>query len=128
MTTVKKQPVTRVTLYRSRGEWCYAAWTDAEYDHSDVVDVLDDATESEARAQLAGEFPGANIERVSDVIAAQKWAVTYTADVEGDWTDVIEDHLLRFGSEQEAREWWAKHYRGPDEFGNEAYPEFRLVD
>ena len=58
--------ITKINIYKNRGEWCYAALTDDGHDHSDVIDVLDDASESDARAEVAKQFPAAKIERVSD--------------------------------------------------------------
>ena len=52
------------------------------------------------------------------------WEIKYTADCEGEWTDASDDHLLSFASRNEAEAWWAAHYRGPDEFGQQAYPTF----
>ena len=58
--------ITKINIYRNRGEWCYAALTDEGHDHSDIIDVLDNASEAEARAEVAGQFPAAKIERVAD--------------------------------------------------------------
>lgn len=53
------------------------------------------------------------------------WRITFTADVDGDWTDDACDGVrLRFATEKDAREWWSAHYRGADAFGNQAYPVF----
>lgn len=63
-----KPTITRINLYRSGGAWCYAAWNEAnEFDHSDPIGIPDGATEAEARAELASQFPGSDITRVSDV-------------------------------------------------------------
>lgn len=59
--------VTKVNIYRSKGEWCYAAWSGEEFDHSDPIGVPDSATEAEAKAEMAAQFPGAEIRRGEDV-------------------------------------------------------------
>ena len=65
MTT--KPTITRVNIYRAGAEWCYAAFAGAEFDHSDVIGVPDDASVSEARSEMAAQFPDATIARVDDV-------------------------------------------------------------
>ena len=53
-----------------------------------------------------------------------EYRIIFRADVEGDWTDHPTDGRdLKFPSIAAAEQWWAVHYRGPDEFGNRAYPE-----
>ena len=58
--------ITKINIYKNRGEWCYAAMTSEGHDHGDVIDVLDNASEDEARAEIAKQFPGAKIDRVTD--------------------------------------------------------------
>lgn len=58
--------ITKINIYKNRGEWCYRADTAEGYDHSDVIDVLDNASEDEARSEVAKQFPAAKIERVAD--------------------------------------------------------------
>jgi hypothetical protein len=60
--------ITRVNIYRHDGEWCYAALEGAEFDHSDTIGCQSDATEAEARTEIAGQFTGAEICRVEDAI------------------------------------------------------------
>jgi len=60
-------PITRINIYRSRGEWCYAAFSDAEFDHSDPVDLRNDAGEADVRAEMTRQFPEVEIRRVPDV-------------------------------------------------------------
>lgn len=57
--------ITQVNIYQREGLWCYAAFTDAEYDHSDVLDV--DASEGDARAAATSMFPDARVRYVDDV-------------------------------------------------------------
>ena len=58
--------ITKINIYRNRGEWCYAARTNEGHDHSDVIDVRDDASETEARVEVAKQFPAVEIKRVTD--------------------------------------------------------------
>lgn len=58
--------VSQINIYKNRGEWCYAAFTAEGFDHSDPIDVLDNAMESDARAEVAKQFPTAKINRVAD--------------------------------------------------------------
>lgn len=55
--------ITQINIFRNRGEWCYAAFTDTEFDHGDTCDA---ATEAEAEAAMSREFPDAVITRVDD--------------------------------------------------------------
>lgn len=51
------------------------------------------------------------------------YRIAYRADVEGDWTDDPTDGRdLRFATPEEALTWWREHCRGPDCYGNQAYP------
>ena len=57
-----------VSIYRCRGQWCYAITVDGEHDSADVADELDaDAPEDEARRWVAGRWPDAEIVRVADL-------------------------------------------------------------
>jgi hypothetical protein len=56
-----------VNLYRAAGEWCYALFDGAAYDHSDTLGIEDDASEEEARAEIAEMFPDAAVRIVADV-------------------------------------------------------------
>ena len=67
MNTTSKGAVDKVTYYRDGGVWCYAAWIEGEYDHSDPVDAADGgATEADVRAMLCETWPAARIVRVTD--------------------------------------------------------------
>lgn len=46
----------QVNIYKNRGEWCYALFTDGTFDSSDTIGVDNDATEQEARAALNDSF------------------------------------------------------------------------
>lgn len=59
--------VTQVNVYRSAGQWCYAAWAGAEFDCSGTLDVLDSATEDEAMVEARQQWHGATVSRVADV-------------------------------------------------------------
>jgi len=61
MTT--KVQITRVNIYRNEGAWCYSAWADAEFDHSDVCD--DAETRAEAETFVRNLWPDAEISEVS---------------------------------------------------------------
>jgi protein tyrosine/serine phosphatase len=65
-TTMQHSTITQVNIYRRNDEWCYSAWAweRQEFDHSDTVGCPDNATEDEARAELAAMFPAATITRV----------------------------------------------------------------
>ena len=57
------------------------------------------------------------------------YGIKFTADCEGDWTDDPTDGRdLRFASTAEAWAWWDAHYRGPDCYGNQAYPVIYIDD
>lgn len=58
--------ITRVNIYRAAGEWCYAAFDDDGFDCSDTIGCFDDASEDDARADIAEMFPDAEIRRLSD--------------------------------------------------------------
>lgn len=54
-----------VKIYRHGGVWCYAAWLDGEYDHSDSMPDAD--SEEDARAEVLAMWPDASVRRVDDV-------------------------------------------------------------
>lgn len=59
----------------------------------------------------------------------KRYRIRFHADVEGDWTDHPDDgRSLRFASVEAAQKWWDAHYRGPDDMGNQAHPEFVADD
>jgi hypothetical protein len=62
-----KNNIVKVHVYKYRGEWCYAAWTDEEFDHSDVTGCADDAGAVEVMDDVAIMFAGATISRVDDM-------------------------------------------------------------
>ncbi len=62
-TETDMQTITKVNVCRNLGEWCYAAWTEEGYDHSDTLDA---ESESEAIAAASTQFPGAEVTRVAD--------------------------------------------------------------
>lgn len=53
-----KPTIVEVRIYKNAGEWCYAADDADGFDHSDLIDVEDEA---EARDELSRLFPEANI-------------------------------------------------------------------
>jgi hypothetical protein len=59
--------ITKIHIYRSQGAWYYAAFADSGSDHSDTIDVLDSDTETTVRAEMARQFPSAEIRRCPDV-------------------------------------------------------------
>jgi len=61
---------TQINMYRSAGEWCYAAWIDGEYDSSDVIGCPDSASREEAEAEVLAiaAWPSpVTVSRVADV-------------------------------------------------------------
>lgn len=60
--------ITHVTIYQHASVWCYAARTTdpitgtPQHDHSDTLGITDDATESDARAEAAAQFPSAVVD------------------------------------------------------------------
>ena len=73
MTTKTAPTIACVNLYRWGAEWCYAALTldptthTLQHDHSDTLGIADEASEADATAEVSVQFPGATIERVSDL-------------------------------------------------------------
>ncbi len=59
--------ITRINVYRADGEWCYAAWADEGFDHSDPLGIADSEPEVVAMAEARRQFPGAEVHRVDDV-------------------------------------------------------------
>lgn len=59
--------MTRVGVYRAAGQWCYVALEDKVYESSSSLGVVSTEPESEALAQAAQLFPGADIRRVEDI-------------------------------------------------------------
>lgn len=56
-----------INVYRAGAEWCYAAFVSGGYDHSDTVGIEDSASEAEAMAEMAEQFPQAKLRRVEDL-------------------------------------------------------------
>ena len=56
-----------INIFRSNGEWAYALFVDSVSDHGDVIGVEDNASFSEAAAEAAIMFPGAEVRRVDDM-------------------------------------------------------------
>jgi len=44
--------MTYANIYTKDGEWCYALWINGEFDHSDVIGCLDEASAEEATSEL----------------------------------------------------------------------------
>lgn len=59
--------ITTVNIYRYGTDWCYRADDANGFNHADVIDLDDGATEDDARAEIAKHFPGAEIKRVADL-------------------------------------------------------------
>ena len=59
--------ITRINVFRSRGEWCYSAWIEEEYSHSDSLEIDNSATTDEAIAEAKELCPSAVIAKVPDV-------------------------------------------------------------
>jgi hypothetical protein len=80
------------------------------------------------RAEGAWPEPDTDDEFRHDDLPDLPHAITYTAGAGGNWTHHHRDGRgLRFGSPEEAMDWWHNNYRGEDFFtGNEAHP--RVVD
>ena len=53
-----------VNIYRSSGEWCYAAFLGREYDSSGS---LESDSECDSIAEVLRMLPGATVRRVADV-------------------------------------------------------------
>jgi len=59
--------MTQINIYRSNGEWCFAAFIDGEFDVSDTLDVAVDATATEATEAAQNLYAGQSDVRVSKV-------------------------------------------------------------
>lgn len=59
--------IKEVRIYKYGTAWCYAADDEDGFDHSDEIGCPDDASETEARAEVTRAFPGAHIVRVEDL-------------------------------------------------------------
>lgn len=59
--------ITKVNVYRSHGEWCYAAWAGSEFDSSDTLGIDTAASEADAKREASEQFPEAAIHRVADL-------------------------------------------------------------
>lgn len=59
----KTKTVDRVNIYRDGQAWCYSAWIEREFDHSDT---LESDCEDLAREEVAKMFPSAQIRRIAD--------------------------------------------------------------
>ena len=57
--------MTVVNIYRHGGVWCYAAWIDGAFDHSDAMPDAD--SEEDARAEVLAIWPDASVRFLDDV-------------------------------------------------------------
>lgn len=58
--------ISTVNIYRHQGVWCYAAWTEEGFDHSDTLGCDDNASETDAQSEAESQFHSAKIRRVED--------------------------------------------------------------